>query len=415
MKDFLENTELKELVKAVDEIAKSGKRFSDIEDKDGNQYVDLVQEGGGVLGIALVGYTWILERAGLRFFSLAGTSAGAINTMMLAALGPLHQAKSEKILEILAQKNLFDLVDGDRPVRKLVQRFIRGESGIGWLIVKNIFRFYRILTRQLGLNPGNEFEKWITAELVKIGIKTMGDITRLRHELPVGLKDISGGNANEMVPRLAIIAADITTHSKIEFPRMSDLFFSQPDDVSPARLVRTSMSIPFFFEPVTFDNIPNSGKMNDEKWLQHCRYRGEVPPSVCFVDGGLLSNFPINVFHRSDGKLPRRPTFGVRLSTYRKDYSNVTGMKSMMGAMISSMRQIYDYDFLKRNPDYSQLIGHVDADKEFNWLDFEISRSEQVKMFLHGAREAVAFLNAFDWEKYKKTRLELSRAAARGV
>jgi len=28
-----------------------------------NQYVDLVQEGGGVLGIALVGYTSILENA----------------------------------------------------------------------------------------------------------------------------------------------------------------------------------------------------------------------------------------------------------------------------------------------------------------------------------------------------------------
>ena len=66
---------------------KSGKPYSDIVDAEGHQYVDLVQEGGGMLGIALVGYSYVLEQAGIRFFSLAGTSAGAINTLMLAAIG----------------------------------------------------------------------------------------------------------------------------------------------------------------------------------------------------------------------------------------------------------------------------------------------------------------------------------------
>lgn len=46
------------------------------------------------------------------FFSLAGTSAGAINTMLMAGLGKIHETKSEKILEILAKKDLFDFVDG---------------------------------------------------------------------------------------------------------------------------------------------------------------------------------------------------------------------------------------------------------------------------------------------------------------
>ncbi len=410
MKEFLENAEFQGLLKSVDEIVKSKKRFSDIEDAQGNQYVDLVQEGGGVLGIALVGYTYILERAGIRFFSLAGTSAGAINTMMIAGLGPLEVPKSEKILEILGNKDLFDLVDGDRPVRSLVQRAIRGESGIGCVIVWNIRRFYRTLTQKLGLNPGNDFEKWITHELRKVNISNMGDIIRLREKLPEGLKHVSGTDISTMIPRLAIIAADITTHSKIEFPRMSELFYADPLAVTPASLVRTSMSIPIFFEPVTIKNIPNHGVSQDKKWMEHCSYRGPVPPEVSFVDGGLLSNFPINVFHRSDGGVPRKPTFGVRLSTYRKEYSKITGLMPMMGAMISSMRQIHDYDFLMRNPDYSQLICHVDADKDFNWLDFGIERPEQVKMFVHGAREALKFLQTFDWEKYKNTRRALSQS-----
>jgi NTE family protein len=82
----------------------SGKRYSDVEDSNGNQYVDLVQEGGGVLGIALVGYTYVMEKAGIRFFSLAGTSAGAINTIMMAGMGKIQDVKSEKILELLSKK-----------------------------------------------------------------------------------------------------------------------------------------------------------------------------------------------------------------------------------------------------------------------------------------------------------------------
>ncbi len=35
---------------------------SDIRDKFGKQYVDLVQEGGGVHGVALAGYTYVLEK-----------------------------------------------------------------------------------------------------------------------------------------------------------------------------------------------------------------------------------------------------------------------------------------------------------------------------------------------------------------
>ena len=64
---------------------------------EGHQYVDLVQEGGGVLGIALVGYTYALEQAGIRFARLAGTSAGAINTAFLGFVGTPEEEKSIKI------------------------------------------------------------------------------------------------------------------------------------------------------------------------------------------------------------------------------------------------------------------------------------------------------------------------------
>jgi NTE family protein len=255
------------------------------------------------------------------------------------------------------------------------------------------------------LNPGTDFETWISHELMKLGIASLKDLLTLRKFLPPGLKDVS---KDEMMPnavaKLAIITSEITTHTKVEFPKMAELYWSDPSEISPAKLVRASMSIPFFFEPFEVDNLPNTGMQNDEKWYEFARYNGPIPSKVKFVDGGMLSNFPINVFHRTDSGIPRMPTFGVRLSTYREGYSNTDSLLKMSGAMISTMRQIYDYDFLLRNPDYSKLICRIDADEQFNWLDFNISLEEQEKLFNLGAQKALEFLIEFDWEAYKNIR-----------
>jgi NTE family protein len=77
---------------------------------------------------------------------------------------------------------------------------------------------------------------------------------------------------------------------------------------------------------------------------------------------------------------------------------------SFSGAMISTMRQIHDYDFLMRNPDYKNLICRIDADKDFNWLDFEMPEAERIKLFVQGALKGLEFLECFDWAKYKETR-----------
>lgn len=400
MQTFTSSPSIQESLARVEKL--KGKQYSDITDAAGNQYVDLVQEGGGVLGIALVGYTYILEQAGIRFFSLAGTSAGAINTMMIAALGKVNEPKSEKILEILSEKNLFDLVDGHKAIKKLIQKVIKKESGLGWALAWNALRIYKTLTKQLGLNPGDNFTEWITAELGKSNINSLKELENLRSQVPELF--FNGSPVDNMKPRLAIITSDITTHTKVEFPKMASLYWQNPDSINPSLLVRASMSIPFFFEPFSIESVPNAGNENDPAWDQHARYYGTVPASVKFVDGGMLSNFPINVFHREDGGVPRMPTFGARLSAYRQDFSKTSTVFGMSGAMISTMRQIHDYDFLLKNPDYRTLICRIDADQQFNWLDFNLSEAQQVAMFELGAQKAVEFLEGFDWEGYKQIR-----------
>jgi NTE family protein len=65
-----------------------------------------------------------------------------------------------------------------------------------------------------------------------------------------------------------------------------------PDKMPVADAVRASMSIPFFFRPVTLTNATTK-------------------VTSMLVDGGVLSNLPIDSLDWTDGRQPRRPTFGV--------------------------------------------------------------------------------------------------------
>ncbi len=404
--EFTNDPEIVKLTKKTLELRKTGKKFSDVTDDQGFQYVDLVQEGGAVLGIALVGYTYILEQTGIRFFSLAGTSAGAINTMLMAGLSPIGDPVSEKIMDAITKVNLFDFVDGNAKIKKMIQKMIEKKGHTAWNIAINAIRIYKTLKSKLGINPGDNFEEWMSALLKSEGIITLKELNDKRAKLPAGLK-FTGGSDDKFTAELAIISSDITTHTKVEFPKMAGLYWKDPSSLSPARFVRASMSIPFFFEPFLVKDLPNAGKSLVPDWDLYAKYFGEVPPAVRFVDGGMLSNFPINVFHRPGNKIPRKPTFGVRLSTYRRSYSTTDSLFGFSGAMVSTMRQIYDYDFLLKNPDFSRLICRIDADRKFNWLNFNISREEQIELFRLGAAKALDFLQKFNWEEYKSVRQAL--------
>lgn len=95
----------------LDELKK--KQYSDIRSKGKEeeelQWVHFVQEGGGTLGIALVGFTFVLEYVGIRFLKLAGTSAGAINTLFLAAIGNKQDPKSPELYNMLTDKKRFNM------------------------------------------------------------------------------------------------------------------------------------------------------------------------------------------------------------------------------------------------------------------------------------------------------------------
>src|SRR5688572_13699074 len=125
IESFIHHESVKKIQADLKSQYPNGIKMSDLVDAHGNQYVNLVQEGGGVLGIALVGFTYILESMGIRFWRLAGTSAGAINTILLAGIKNKQDPKSKEILMYLTRDKdqLIKFVDGYwilKPLLKLI-------------------------------------------------------------------------------------------------------------------------------------------------------------------------------------------------------------------------------------------------------------------------------------------------------
>jgi NTE family protein len=96
----------------------------------------------------------------------------------------------------------------------------------------------------LGLNPGNNFHQWMTNLLSQKGIKNYADLKALREK---GVSDknqlyrinrLNNGDKEEYTrvdhwSQMAIITADITTESKIIFPKMIDFTPTQMFKIQP--------------------------------------------------------------------------------------------------------------------------------------------------------------------------------------
>ncbi len=447
--NFTQNAEVINAIQDVkDHIAAQKEKnpkfsYSDVIDNDGNWYVDLVQEGGGVLGIALVGYTYVLEQAGFRFLSLGGTSAGAINTMLMASADIPQNMKSEKILEKLKDLNFLDFIDGRREGDKSVREFIEALITIQtsqktsfWKKMKVAYEFlgaWDEIRNEMGLNRGDSFERWLKNILKS---PEFGNVTSLHQLLDkmettpaelrrFGVKKETGEERTHWP--LAIIAADITTETKAVFPRDGYLYNLHPLDMNPAEFVRASMSVPLFFYPKIF-NVPylddldsifdprkdiEQQKRNYEKLVRGWRENKDIyeqPEEAILVDGGIISNFPIDVFHLSD-RAPTRPTFGVKLGFEREGINTINESAKyksaqLFGIIFETARLARDRDFIKSNPDFNKLVAYIDTGDHY-WLNFFCTNEDKVDLFARGAKAARNFLLGFDWEGYKKIRKEL--------
>lgn len=400
VEDFVNRDAVRTLVAATRD-AVHGRPFSDIVDGEGHQYVDLVMEGGGVLGIALAGYTYALEEAGIRFLGIGGTSAGSINALLLAAAAPPGERKSPRILDILTSLDPLSFVDGGSASRDLMKSLTGniGPMKIAWKLMPLLDE----ISKDLGINPGKAFLRWLKEALADSGIVTLRDLQDRMNTLPPDLKTREGRplSLEEAAPRLAIVAAEVASETKIEFPKLAPLFWEDPLEVNPAKFVRASMSIPFFFQPLRLVVPPSAA----HHWRTLAHYDGPIPSEGVLVDGGIMSNFPIDLFHGIENP-PLAPTFGAKLGSEKRQIHAIDGPKTLLSALFDSARHCLDYDFLARHPDYRHLVGHIPTD-DVSWLNFALSDAEKLLLFQRGVETACAFLRGFDWPAYKMLRTDL--------
>jgi NTE family protein len=246
--------------------------------------LNLVLEGGGLRGIALVGAIQaladaLIEKEDYRdtYISyLAGTSAGSMVAVLLAA----GYTPSE-ITDIMNGPEISRFAEPSRlSEAPIVGKYL--DMAIG--VPKGI---WRVLTK-LGFIEGDYLLGYIRELLQAKRIRSFGDLVMPgceREERP------------EHRYRVHLVASDITRGRMLSLPDdINPLFYGiEPDDLDVALAVRMSISVPFVFQPV--------------------RLRGDNGVVSHIVDGGLLSNFPIRLFDRQTG--PRTLTLGVRLFTDR--------------------------------------------------------------------------------------------------
>src|ERR1700739_1590761 len=151
---------------------------------------------------------------------------------------------------------------------------------------------------------------------------------------------------------------------------------------------RASMSIPFFFRPASLTS------------------RAGLASTL--VDGGILSNFPIDSLDRTDGKRPRWPTFGVTLLPNLPEGNdsvipalralNVLGSTKLLEEVITTMLVGRDQAYLNQPWVSARTIRVGSTDVGF--LDFGISNKHVKMLYDKGYTAAVKFLSTWDWRAY---------------
>lgn len=224
---------------------------------------DLVLEGGGVKGLGAAGAVIALLDAGYTFPRVAGTSVGAVVAAFTAA-----GADSAALRGVMTRLELPRIPDRRVPLP------VVGE-GLSLLV-------------RGGAYAGVWFRDFLARELAKFGIRTFADLRR----------DDPGDDPALAKPdhryRLVVMATDVTSGRLLRLPWDYSLFHLDPDEQSVADAVRMSLSIPFYFAPCELTDPVTSD-------------------STTIVDGGVLSNFSIEIFDRTDGRRSRWPTFGIRI------------------------------------------------------------------------------------------------------
>jgi NTE family protein len=328
-------------------------------------YVDIVCEGGGVRGIALVGALSVLEEHGFAPQNLAGTSAGAIVTTLYAA-------------GYRAQE-LHTIIGGLKFSRFMDTPWYGRLPGVGKPIN---------MLRQLGVYRGQYFYKLMKKLLADKGVRTFKDLRSTYADDPRYKDDL------RYHYKAQIIASDVSSQQLLVLPYHAQRLGIRPDELEVAQAVRMSMSIPIFFWPV------------------HTRSLTDAKNRHLIVDGGLLSNFPVWLF--DEDRTPAWPTFGLRLvegfsadrldaapeSHPQRPKTGVRGLVRYATALINTMVVAHDRLSLEMDPfARTMLIPTLNIPS----TNFNLTAQDAEALYNSGRQTAEEFLRTWDFDAYVAT------------
>jgi NTE family protein len=329
-----------------------------VDEVSGSRSADILLEGAGVKGIALVGAVLELSRRGYRFERVAGTSAGAIVGSVVAAL--------ERAGEPLQRL--------DDVARTLDYRRFRDRGRLGRALGPLGFLSTGLsLALESGIYEGSYLHGWLAGVLRDLGVEKFGDLR---------LNDADTALPQERRYALVLTASDVSAQRFVRLPWDYALYGLEADDQHVADAVRASASIPFFFEPVTMKGARGVSTL---------------------VDGSLLSTYPVDVFDRSDGQSPRWPTIGVRLSSRlgeRGSAQPVQGAVSLALALVETALEACQAAHVSNAANLERSI-FVDA-SGVAATDFGITTEQQEQLLTQGHAAAAAFLERWDFDGWRR-------------
>ena len=247
---------------------------------------DMVFEGGGAKGTAFVGALEILFAAGHRHRRLVGTSAGAITATLLGA-GYSPQEFLNAVNETVPGTGapIFTTFLDAPQITDFSQQNVNNSETMGFLktvhipgildtaLINQLLRIdlYRELFSFVecgGFYSGSAFLSWFRSKLQAKGLSP--DIT---------WKDFAQKTDSDV----SVLTSDVDEQERVVLNART------APDAPVAMSVRMSMSIPFVWREIVWD----------AKWGA---YRGKSKANHIFVDGGVLSNFPIQLIADADAE-----------------------------------------------------------------------------------------------------------------
>ena len=324
--------------------------------------LDLVLAGGGVKGIGLVGSVVRLMEAGYRANRIAGTSAGSIVGSIVAAAAKTNTLGPQDIRDLVLSMDYGKFLDPG-PIERVPL------LGPAWAILQGN-----------GVYKGDYARDFVAAQLKGLGVETFGDLRLDDDQVP-----------EDRRYRLVVTATDVTRGQLVRLPwDYRSVYGLNPDDQPVADAVRASMSIPFIFRPA--------------------RLTSAAGLESTLLDGGLLSNYPIDSLDRLDGKPPRWPTLGVTVLPNLPAGNDkvvpglaplrIFGGPHLLEDVITTVLVGRDQAYLSQ-PWVSARTIRVDSG-DVGVLDFDITDTEIDALYLKGYDAATKFLTGWDEAAYRR-------------